>query len=62
MRRPTASLRIESATWSGRTLGLALVLPFLARGVTRPRAMTSVSFPGPRALATVPTRQNRPRT
>eukprot|EP00969_Alexandrium_andersonii_P060139 2648798-Alexandrium_andersonii.AAC.1 len=39
--RPIAIFLIESAASSGRTLGRASVLPFLASGVTRLQAITS---------------------
>eukprot|EP00969_Alexandrium_andersonii_P226891 10019358-Alexandrium_andersonii.AAC.1 len=38
---PMAIFLMESAASKGRTLGLVLVLPFLAKGVTRLQAMTS---------------------
>eukprot|EP00969_Alexandrium_andersonii_P274010 12110925-Alexandrium_andersonii.AAC.1 len=40
-RSPMASFRIESTASSGRTLGRALVLPFLAKGITRLKDITS---------------------
>eukprot|EP00969_Alexandrium_andersonii_P100057 4413303-Alexandrium_andersonii.AAC.1 len=57
--RPMAIFLMGSAASSGRTLGRALVLPFLARGVTRLQAITSVKHPGPLAPATAPTRAKR---
>eukprot|EP00969_Alexandrium_andersonii_P304243 13448665-Alexandrium_andersonii.AAC.1 len=50
---------MESAASSGRTFGRVLVLPFLASGVTRLQAMTSVSRPGPLAPAMASTSAKR---
>eukprot|EP00969_Alexandrium_andersonii_P344055 15207225-Alexandrium_andersonii.AAC.1 len=54
--KPIATFLMESAASSGRTLGRALVLPFLASGVTRLQAITSARRPGPLAPATASTR------
>eukprot|EP00969_Alexandrium_andersonii_P318890 14087321-Alexandrium_andersonii.AAC.1 len=50
---------MESVASSCRTLGRAVVLPFLASGVTRLQAITSVSRPGPLAPATASTNVKR---